>query len=137
MNTSKDIIFKYKEKLLFLACGGFAAFVNFSSRILFSAYLDLYFSITFAYIFGMITAYYLFKNFVFVSHKGNKEGSPLIFFIVNVIALLQIYIVTVLLKDSFYKYFDNEYLYVAHGLAILSSVFSSYWLHKNFTFIKK
>ena len=137
MNTSKDIIFKYKEKLLFLASGGFAAFVNFSSRILFSTFFDLYISITFAYILGMITAYCLFKNFVFVSHKGNKEGSPPIFLIVNVIALIQIYIVTILLKDSFYKYFDNEHLYVAHGLAILSSVFTSYWLHKNFTFIKE
>jgi putative flippase GtrA len=137
MNTSKDIIFKYKEKLLFLTCGGFAAFVNFSSRILFSTFLDLYISIAFAYIFGMITAYFLFKNFVFVSHEGNKEASPAIFFIVNVIALLQIYIVTILLKDSLNKYFYNEYLYLAHGLAILTSVFSSYWLHKNFTFIKK
>lgn len=131
------IIFKYKEKLLFLACGGFAAFVNFLSRILFSSFLDLYISITFAYILGMITAYYLFKNFVFVSHEGNKEGSPAIFFVVNVIALLQIYLVTVLSKDIFYKFFDNEYLYLAHGLAILTSVFSSYWLHKNFTFIQK
>jgi putative flippase GtrA len=131
------IIFKYKEKLLFLACGGFAAIVNFLSRILFSSFLDLYISIIFAYILGMITAYYLFKNFVFVSLQGNKDGSPLSFVIVNVIALLQIYLVTVLSKDIFYKFFDNEYLYLAHGLAILTSVFSSYWLHKNFTFIQK
>jgi len=131
------IIFKYKEKLLFLACGGFAAFVNFLSRILFSLFLDLYISIIFAYILGMITAYYLFKNFVFVSLQGNKGGSPLSFVFVNVIALLQIYLVTVLSKDIFYKFFDNEYLYLAHGLAILTSVFSSYWLHKNFTFIQK
>ncbi|MFY0649776.1 MAG: GtrA family protein [Methylophilaceae bacterium] len=131
------IIFKYKEKLLFLACGGFAAFVNFLSRILFSSFLDLYISIIFAYILGMITAYYLFKNFVFVSLQGNKGGSPLSFVFVNVIALLQIYLVTVLSKDIFYKFFDNEYLYLAHGLAILTSVFSSYWLHKNFTFIQK
>ena len=135
MNTSKDI--KYKEKLLFLICGGFAAFVNFSSRIFFSIFLDLYISIIFAYILGMITAYYLFKNFVFVSLQGNKGGSPLSFVFVNVIALLQIYLVTVLSKDIFYKFFDNEYLYLAHGLAILTSVFSSYWLHKNFTFIQK
>ena len=85
----------------------------------------------------MITAYYLFKNFVFVSLQGIKGGSPLSFVIVNVIALLQIYLVTVLSKDIFYKFFDNEYLYLAHGLAILTSVFSSYWLHKNFTFIQK
>ena len=69
--------------------------------------------------------------------KEIKKDHQPFFFVVNVIALLQIYLVTVLLKDSFYKYFDNEYLYVAHGLAILSSVFSSYWLHKNFTFIQK
>lgn len=131
------IIFKYKEKLLFLVCGGFAAIVNFLSRILFSSFLDLYISITFAFILGIITAYFLFKNFVFLGSQGNKGGSHFIFLTVNIITLFQIYLVTVLLKDSFYKYFDNEYLYLAHGLAILTSVFSSYWLHKNFTFIQK
>ena len=127
-------VFKYREQILFIFCGGIAAFINFFSRILLSFYINLTLSVFFAYILGMLAAYFLFKKFVFLNKKKSKKSSPLIFIVVNCIAVLQIYLMTVLINYVAQSYTGYSNVTIAHGIAILTSVFLSFYLHKNYTY---
>ena len=127
-------VFKYREQILFIVCGGIAASINFFSRILLSFYLNLTLSVFFAYILGMLAAYFLFKKFVFLNNKKSKKSSPLIFIVVNCIAVLQIYLMTVLINYVAQSYTGYSNVTIAHGIAILTSVFLSFYLHKNYTY---
>ena len=133
------IIFKFlynnhKQKILFLICGGFAALANFFSRIFFSLFLQLPLAILFSFLVGLTCGYFLFNNYVFKSKKVKNMRSPFIFLFVNIIALLQIYLLTIGLSKFFYETFSSEYVALAHGISIITSVFMSYFCHKNFTF---
>ena len=127
-------VFNYREQFLFIFYGGIAASINFFSRILLSFYINLTLSVFFAYILGMLAAYFLFKKFVFLNNKKSKKSSPLIFIIVNCIAVLQIYLMTVLINYVAQSYTGYSNVTIAHGIAILTSVFLSFYLHKNYTY---
>ena len=127
-------MFNYREQFLFIFCGGIAASINFFSRILLSFYINLTLSVFFAYILGMLAAYFLFKKFVFLNNKKSKKSSPLIFIVVNCIAVLQIYLMTVLINYVAQSYTGYSNVTIAHGIAILTSVFLSFYLHKNYTY---
>lgn len=133
------IIFKllysnHKQKILFLIFGGFAALANFFSRIFFSLFLQLPHAIFLSFIVGLTCGYFLFNNYVFKSRKVKSIRSLFIFLFVNILALLQIYLLTIGLSKFFYRTFSYEYISLAHGISILTSVFISYFCHKNFTF---
>ena len=91
-------------------------------------------SVFFAYILGMLAAYFLFKKFVFLNKKKSKKSAPLIFIVVNCIAVLQIYLMTVLINYVAQSYTGYSNVTIAHGIAILTSVFLSFYLHKNYTY---
>ena len=126
--------FKYREQILFIVCGGIAASINFFSRILLSFYLNLTLSVFFAYILGMLTAYFLFKKFVFLKNKKSKKSSPIFFIVVNFIAVLHIYLMTVLINYVAQSYMGYSNVTIAHGISLSTSVFLSYYLHKNYTY---
>ena len=132
MNTFKA--FKYREQFLFIICGAMAASINFFSLIIFSYFFNLSLSIFFSFILGMLSAYFLFKKIVFINKKKSKKRNLPFFIVVNLIALIQIYFLTTLLNYLFYCYAGYSNVTIAHGVAILSSVFLSFYLHKNYTF---
>ena len=49
-------IMNKKEFIMFVAAGGFAALVNFLSRIVFNIWLSFETSVVLAYLVGMVTA---------------------------------------------------------------------------------
>ena len=55
----------HKQFLSFIVCGGIAALANIASRIVFSLWMNYSLAIVFAFIVGMITAFILFRVFVF------------------------------------------------------------------------
>lgn len=125
---------KFSRKFIkFLITGSFAAFMNFTSRILFNFVFDYNVSIILAFFVGLFTAYVLFKHFVF-TEISNPKHSLVKFVLVNVIAVLQTYFVSVYLNmflESYAIPFSKE---IAHFVGISVPVISSYFGHKYYSF---
>ncbi|WP_338552546.1 GtrA family protein [Paenibacillus sp. KS-LC4] len=129
--------FTSKQFLLFLASGGLAAIVNLGSRIVLNHYLSFTLSVALAYMFGMITAFVLSKLFVFHGASQHSAIRQLAYFtLVNVIAIIQTLIVSIVLRNYFlpfigWGFHPNE---VAHFIGVCVPIFSSYVGHKYVTF---
>jgi putative flippase GtrA len=128
--------FASRQFILFLLTGGAAAVVNFASRILYNHWLNYSTSIIFAYLTGMVTAFMLFRLFVFTASSQNWQRSALIFTLVNVAAVLQTWVVSMslayyVLPGVGVTRFTPE---IAHAAGIVVPVFTSYLGHKHWSF---
>jgi len=127
---------KSKEFFSFILAGGFAALVNFGSRFIYSHSMSYGNSVLLAYLTGMITAFILSKLFVFDKsiHSAYKEF--FYFTLVNIVALIQTYVISVGLAEYLFPYLDFCFHphAVAHAIGVMFPVFSSYFGHKFFTF---
>jgi len=120
----------------FLLVGGFAALVNFLSRIGFSHFINYPVAIVLAYCVGILTAYLLSRSFVFgISGKGAFR--ELTWFVgVNILGVLQTLAVSVVLAWyvlpwlGIHRYHEE----IAHFIGICVPVFTSYVGHKYLTF---
>ncbi len=121
----------------FMLVGGFAALVNWSSRIALSAAgLPLTLAIVLAYVLGMTTAYVLSKRFVFEKSGRSVRDEAVRFTIVNVFALAQVWAVTIVLQRwglpaINWNWHPEE---IAHAVGVASPVITSYFGHQYFTF---
>ena len=118
-----------------MAAGGFAALVNFVSRIIFNFWFSFEVSVVLAYLIGMITAYILTKIFVFKAKSVGLVSSSIKFTIVNILAVLQTYFISVYL----YYWLNNNINFdynkeIAHFVGIEFPVITSYIGHKYFSF---
>lgn len=118
-----------------MAAGGFAALVNFVSRIIFNFWFSFEVSVVLAYLIGMITAYILTKIFVFKAKSVGLVSSSIKFTIVNILAVLQTYFISVYL----YYWLNNNINFdynkeVAHFVGIAFPVITSYIGHKYYSF---
>jgi len=122
----------------FIFAGGFAAVINFSSRILLSCWTNYITAIVIAYIIGMIVAFILSRMIVFEATTGKTKRQITYFTIVNIFAILQTLIVSVLLADLVLPSFGISHYReeLAHFIGISIPIFSSYLGHKYFTFTK-
>jgi len=125
-----------RQFLVFLLCGGFAAFVNFMSRILINHYIPYFESIIVAYILGMITAFILNRWLVF-TEAGNQLHNQIFWFtMVNIAAVLQTLAVSLLLARIAlpaigFTWHDET---VAHAFGVAIPVVTSYFGHKYLSF---
>jgi putative flippase GtrA len=128
--------FKSRQFLLFLLTGGIAAAVNFGSRILFSHWLSYSAAIVLAYLVGMTTAFILARLFVFKSGQQALHQSALYFVLVNAVAALQTWAVSmglvlyVLPALGVARYAAE----LAHAVGVVVPVFTSYLGHKHLSF---
>jgi putative flippase GtrA len=120
---------------MFLLAGGIAAAVNVLTRIGFSTFLPLAVAVVLAYLCGMVVAFGLNRQFVFkhaTDDIGRRAGR---FVVVNVLAVLQTLLVTLagawLLRDTMAADIAEA---AAHVVGVLVPVFSSYVMHKRWTF---
>ena len=125
-----------KQFILFLLTGGIAATVNFCSRIIFNLWISFSMAVILAYITGMVTAFILAKFLVFKESNQSLHQSIIFFILVNIIAILQTWIISMLL--AYYllpainiKNFVRE---ISHAVGIVVPVFSSYIGHKHWSF---
>lgn len=122
--------------LVFLLTGGFAALVNVLARIALSKVMPFELAVIVAYLIAMVTAYALSRWFVF-EKTGRSVGEELgKFAIVNVVAIAQVWLVTMAL--SYYILPGLGWTYypqlLAHMIGVASPVFTSYFGHKYFSF---
>jgi 4-hydroxybenzoate polyprenyltransferase/putative flippase GtrA len=120
----------------FVLVGGFAAAVNWLSRFAFSQFLTLSLAVIAAFIVGMTTAFVLARWFVFDRSGRNLRDEYLRFALVNLVALLQVWIITLGLAKYLFPALGWHWHVegVAHAIGILSPVLTSYFGHHYFTF---
>ena len=128
----------HNEFFHFLVVGGLAAGINFISRIGFSELVSYRVAIVLAYLIGMITAFLLSKHYVF-----EKSGRPLKdelrdFTIVNIFAVIQVWLISVGLAEYFFPYISFNFFpeEVAHLIGLGIPAITSYFGHKYFSFRK-
>jgi putative flippase GtrA len=122
--------------LRFLLAGGVAATLNFGSRIVLSLLLPYPVAVTLAYFFGMATAFVLNRRFVFTGSTNPLHHQALWFVTVNLVALVQTVVVSVLLADFILPragltWHADE---IAHAVGIVTPILTSYLGHRRFTF---
>ena len=125
-----------REFLMFLLTGGFAAAVNWGSRIVYNIWMPFTTAIILAYITGMITAFILAKIFVFKSSTQSTGRSVFFFTLVNLVAVLQTWAVSVGLAYYLFPrlgmtWHDRD---IAHLVGVAVPVISSYFGHKKWSF---
>jgi putative flippase GtrA len=122
----------------FIIAGGFAAVINFSSRIGLSVFLGYETAIVIAYLIGMLTAFALNRRFVFESRQGRTAHQFFYFTLVNLFAIFQTLVVSLLLARMVLPWLGIEHGVeeIAHFFGICVPVFTSFLGHKYLSFKK-
>jgi putative flippase GtrA len=120
----------------FLAVGGIAATVNILSRIVLNLAMSYEAAIVVAYVCGMTTGYVLSKLLVFMPSGRPFHHEYLRFTIINVIALVQVWIISVGLVRIIFPMvgFTWHADTVAHIIGVAAPTFTSYLGHRYFSF---
>lgn len=125
-----------RQFLAFLVTGGLAALVNYGSRFVYSVWVPFSTAVILAYLTGMVTAFLLARAFVFTEGASSAAGSAARFTAVNLLAVAQTWLVSVLLA----RYglpavgVDRHVEAIAHAVGVVVPVFTSYLGHKHWTF---
>lgn len=125
-----------REFSLFLLSGGIAALVNILSRIGFSQLVRFELAVLLAYGIGMLTAYVLARRFVFIGSTTSVRRSFAAFALVNLLAVLQTWLVSVGLRNWLLPLLGVVLFtdLIAHGVGVIVPVLSSYLGHKHLSF---
>jgi putative flippase GtrA len=125
-----------KEFLRFLIAGGVAAGANFGSRFIFSIFLDYAPAVFFAYLVGMLVAFVLMRGHVFNAKTGPLAPQVAKFVGVNVLAVLQTLVISLVLARWLLPSFGivEHAEALAHLVGVLVPVVTSYFGHKFLTF---
>jgi putative flippase GtrA len=126
----------HRQFLSFLITGGIAALVNLGTRIAFNFVIPFEVAVIMAYLCGMTTAYVLARQFVFDRSGRAVYDEYLRFALVNLVAVAQVWIVSVGLADIVFPRigFDWYPYTMAHLVGVVVPLFTSYIGHKRFSF---
>ena len=125
------------EFISFIICGGIAALVNMGTRWLLNHILSYAVSICISYLLGMLTAFFLFKIWVFGATQSSKALRESIWFIIiNALALFQTLLISIGLTDYVFPFMQFHFYPedCAHIIGVLFPVFTSFIGHKYLTF---
>ena len=122
--------------MVFLLTGGTAAAVNFGSRIVYNAWPNFSSAVILAYFTGMITAFFLARMFVFKDSKQSVRRSVLFFILVNLVAALQTWVISMGLAYRLLPKLGRKLLVpeIAYAIGVVVPVFTSYIGHKRWSF---
>ena len=123
----------------FLVAGGIAALVNVVSRIVLSEFVSFRVSVVLAYLIGMVTAWLLSRLFVFAPSGRHWSSELMRFGVVNVIAVLQVWLISVGLAEGLFPALDYQFYpqVTAHVIGVVVPVFTSYAGHRYFSFARR
>ena len=116
--------------------GGTAALVNFVSRVAYNQWVSFSAAIVLAYLTGMVTAFVLARLLVFQQSQHSFGRSVLLFAAVNVLAVLQTWLISMILANYALPHMGVTRWVpeIAHAFGVLAPVFTSYLGHKHITF---
>lgn len=122
----------------FLIAGGIAAASNFGSRFIFSIFFSYAIAVFLAYLVGMIIAFLLMRGHVFNARKRSLAPQITKFVGVNVLAVLQTLVISLLLAGWLLPNIgitdQVKAEAIAHLIGVLVPVVASYFGHKFLTF---
>ena len=125
----------------FLLAGGLAASFNFSSRFVYSVFVDFSTAVVLAFMTGLTAGYLLNKRYVFTTSTNSVSHELGWFVIINLFALAQTWGLSVYLVEVLPGYISTRSASgrdwieaVAHGAGIILPVFTSYIGHRYLTF---
>ncbi|MDY6979491.1 MAG: GtrA family protein [Pseudomonadota bacterium] len=126
------------EFMQFLVVGGFAALVNFVSRIIINEWVGYRLAVVLAYLVGMLTAFILSKIYVFEKSGRHHWHELRDFTLVNLLAVIQVWLISVGLAEYLfpamgYTFYAPE---VAHLIGLAIPAVTSYLGHKYYSFRK-
>lgn len=140
MSVASGIVgtFLNRQFLAFLLVGGFAAFFNWLSRFFFSDFMSFSAAIVLAYLIGMVTAFVLSRLVVFEKSGRSARSDFLRFAIVNVVAVVQVWLISVALAGWLMPWagFTWHAEEIAHAVGVAAPIATSYLGHRHFTFGK-
>ena len=126
------------EIVRFLLAGGVAAAVNWGSRFLFSRVLPYEAAVVVAYMFGMVTGFFLMRRWVFDAGGQPVRRQAFTYVLVNLFGLAQTVLISSFLARWFLPAIGIEQFRepLAHAVGIAAPVFTSFIGHKRATFKK-
>jgi putative flippase GtrA len=120
----------------FFLVNGFAAAMNFGSRLLFSLFLPYTAAIVLAFFVGLGTAFVLGRLFVFTGATNTLREQLFYFSLVSLLGLVQVVLISLSLVHwllpamGIRQYAET----LAHGVGIAVPMVTSYFGHKHFSF---
>jgi len=122
--------------LIFLLVSGGAAGVNLAARAAFSLFFNYPVAVSLAYAIGMTVAFVLNMIYVFPNSAKSLSHKVVFFILVNAAAFPLVLAVSWVLGDLLMPRFINVSLAetLGHAVGVMSPAFSSFALHKFFTF---
>ena len=123
----------------FVAVGGLSAALNILLRVIFNFQFSYDTSIVLSFIAALTFAFILNRYFVFQAASGGAFGQWMRFTLVNLLALIQVWAISVGLARHAFPFLNFTWHaeLIAHTIGVLSPVITSYYGHKFFTFRKK
>jgi len=120
----------------FLAVGAVAAIANIGSRIVFNIWMGFVPAMTLAFVVGLLTAFVLNRNWVFLSRGNRWLNEAGWFVLVNLVGLGQTIGISWLLARYVLPSIGQTALVpeTAHSIGVIIPVATSYLGHKYFTF---
>jgi len=133
------IVLARTQFIRFLAVGGVAAVVNMVARYVLNLYMGYSAAIVFAYLCGMATAFVLSKYLVFAASGLHTATEFLRFGLVNLAAVLQVWLVSVGLAEWLFPLVgvDAHRHDIAHVIGVLVPAVTSYFGHKRYSFARR
>jgi putative flippase GtrA len=125
-----------REFLTFVAIGAFAAGVNFVVRFAIDVVTSFEVAVVLSYAIAMTTAFLLNRQFVFKASDGPWARQYWRFFLVNMVALIQVFVISVGLARLVFPAMGFEWHAeaVAHAIGLASPIVTSFWGHKRYSF---
>lgn len=125
--------------LRFLFLGGVATLVNFSARVFLSLYMSYSPAVILAGIVGMVTAFFLYRHFVFQRSGRSIANEYLRFAVINILAIAQIWIFSLAFANWIFPAvgFAWHAKEIAHGIGLSVPIISSYFGYLHFSFSRQ
>jgi putative flippase GtrA len=120
----------------FLLVGVTAAAINILSRVVISQFVAFEYAVVLAFPIALTFAFVMSRLLVFERAESSAWGQYFRFFLVNLAALVQVWLVSVGLAQWLFPTIGWTFYpeLVAHTIAVCSPVLTSYYAHKVFTF---
>jgi putative flippase GtrA len=125
-----------QQFFLFVAVGGMAAAVNIGARVLFNLFVPFELAIVLAFPIALTVAFVMNRRFVFPAGSGGAGPQYARFALVNLVALIQVFVVSVGLARYVLPSLGiiSEAETAGHVIGVLSPVATSYFFHRFYTF---
>jgi len=122
--------------LRFLLVGGFAAALNFGSRIVLSRWLPYAAAIVIAYLIGLVVAFLLNRRLVFTQHTRQLHHQMFWFVSVNAVGLTLTLFVSLLFAHYILPFLGVTWHMqeIAHAIGVATPILTSYIGHKHLSF---